>query len=257
MSTGPTRGTAPAAGVDRRSARWAWIALAAMAAVTLGFWLLLQAPMDVPDAATPTVSNYVGSVDAGNSVAQTFVPERNDLDGILLVLSTEELSDTPSLTFRLHDGGPDGPLLRVVKVPVASLPEGDAFKYRPGSLDERWTTIKFEPIANSAGRPLYFELDGRYVPEQNRVRTLLMFPSKYSSGAGFVNGVQRNAHVVFRSTSRGQVRGYLWTIARNLTAGKPGPLANPLIYVGLGAVYVALLAVLFVTLGRSLRLRSR
>lgn len=227
----------------------ALLAGALAAVLMLGLYL----PADVPDASSAPVANYIGSVDVGNSVAQTFVPLRDNLDGVSLLLSTEESEPTARLAFKLFDGGPDGQLLREVSLPVASLPEGDVFRYRPGGLEEKWTKISFEPVPGSAGRPVYFELDGQGIPTQNRVRTMLSFPSKYPRGIAFVNGISRNASVVFRAHSRGPAKGYLWALSSNLTAGRPGVLSSPAPYVALGAAYLALLAALLILGPRVLR----
>ena len=223
-----------------------------MIVAALGLRVVLEIPMDVPDAASPPLSSYLGKVDAWNSVGQTFVGRRDDLNQISLVMATEESNDYSSITLTVRDGGPSGPILRTVKEPISKLLVGDPGYYRPGGLHERWQTFNFEPIPNSGGRELFFSVEGKYLPPQNGVRVLMMFYNKYPRGRAYVDGGAQNANILFRTRSEAKVRDYLGVLAENVTAKKQGLLANPATYVGLGAVYLLLLAVLLKTVTRAL-----
>lgn len=229
--------------------------LALLAALGFATFVLSQ-PMEVPDTSSPLKSNVKGNVDAEASVGQVFVPASNNLDQVSVVMITELRNDMSNITFTIRDGGPSGDILRTVKVPISELPEGEMFPYNPehpGIRDQAWYTFKFEPIPDSAGRKLFFSLEGKYLPPQNRVRVALMFSGSYLKGKAYVNGDEQNAHVVFRAMSQGQVRDYLGVIAENLTAGKQGLLASPALYVALAAAYLALLGGLMVAVTRALK----
>lgn len=233
----------------RSSLKVAGVGLVAALAALCILQLLLQ-PMDIPDTSSPPRSNYLGSVDAENSVGQTFVPKYDNLDRLWLVLTAEQPNDMSSVTLAIRDGGPDAPVLRTVKELVSNLPEGEAFLYsaeHPGIRDPQWYSFAFEPIADSAGRKLFLSVEGKYLPVQNRVRVAMMFYNGYPQGKAFVNGTEQNAHVVFRAESRAQVKDYLGVLGENLTANKQGILAIPATYVVLGLLYLLLLVGLFRT----------
>ena len=120
-------------------------------------------------------------------------------------------------------------------------------------MNPRWHSFDFEPIPDSARRKLFFSVEGKYLPTQNKVGVAMMFHSGYPEGTAYVNGGEQNAHVVFRAESSGKVRDYLGVLADNLTFEKQGPLANPATYVALGMAYVVLLGVLLRTAWRALR----
>ena len=231
-----------------------WIVAAVLA--VLGFWMVLQVQMDVPDASSPVMANHLGMVDAEDSVGQTFVSRWDNLDRITLAIASLKPNDYSSITFTIRDGGPSGPVLRTVKELVSNLPVGDAFIFsqdHPGIMNPRWHSFDFEPIPDSAGRKLFFSVEGKYLPPQNKVGIAMMFHSGYPQGTAYVNGGEQNAHVVFRAESWGNVPDYLAVLAGNLTFGKQGPLANPATYVALGIVYVVLLGALLRTAWHALR----
>ena len=256
--TAPPKAKAQAVSRDevRGGTRRKWMAAvwaAAVVVAALALWAILQMPMDVPDAASPPLSSYLGKVDAWNSVGQTFVARRDNLNQILLVLATEQSNDYSSITLTVRDGGPEGPVLRAVKMPISKLLMGDPGYYRPGGLHEKWQTFDFKPIPNSGGRRLFFSVEGKYLPPQNGVRVLLMFYNKYPPGNAYVDGGVQNANVLFRTRSEARVSDYLGVLAENVTAKKEGLLASPATYVGLRVIYLLLLSVLLKTVGKALR----
>ncbi len=260
LTNGTASPKAEAQAGSRDAVRWGthrkWVAAARAAVVVaaaLAIWAILQMPMDVPDAASPPLSSYLGKVDAWNSVGQTFVARRDNLNQILLVLATKRSNDYSSITLTVRDGGPEGPVLRAVKMPISKLLVGDPGYYRPGGLHEKWQAFDFEPIPNSGGRTLFFSVEGKYLPPQNGVRVLMMFYSKYPQGKGYVNGGVQNANVLFRTRSEARVSDYLGVLAENVTAQKQGLLASPATYVALGVVYLFLLVVLIKAVGGALR----
>lgn len=249
-------GATGCAGGRDRGVRWvAGVAAGLLVAAIVGCvaWAVLGQEVDVPDASSPSPSNYQGNVDAENWVGQTFVAERDNLNRISVVISAEERNDMSTVAMVLREGGPDGAVLRTVKLPIGDLPEGNPYRYRVGGLEETWTTFAFDAIPDSAGHTYHFSLEGKYIPIQNRVRVLMMFHTKYTAGKGYVNGEARDANVVFRAHSRGQVRDYLAVLARNLTAGRWGPLGSPVFYVGLAALYLVLVGALLVLAPRAVR----
>lgn len=214
-------------------------------------WLLLQMPMDIPDASSPPISNNFGPINDSLAVGQTFAVERDGLFRISVVMAAQESSGDAEVTFTLRET-PEGEPLRTVKRRVADLPSGKVAIYSPGTITERWHSFEFEPVPDSAGRRFYFSLDGMGVPIENGVGALMFFHNRYQEGQAYQNGKPLNAHVVFRAYSRGQVSDLLGVIGRNLTAEKPGPLSVPLPYLVLAALYAVLAGTTIKTaIGRS------
>ncbi len=224
-----------------------WTAGIAVGAAIL--WAVLQIPTDVPDASSPPAGNGVGTVNDWTSVGQTFVARQNGLDRVSVVLAAEKLTDQAQIAFQVKEE-PLGPPLRTVKRTISLLPEGDPMKLRPGSLQERWESFDFEPIPDSAGRKLYFSVEGKDVPRENTVRVLMFYHSGYTQGEAYMNEKSVDAHLAFRASARGRVADYVTVLSENLTRNRPGILANPLTYLGLGLLYVGLVAVLLRTVMR-------
>lgn len=224
-----------------------WTAGVALGAAIL--WAVLQIPTDVPDTSSPPAGNGVGTVNDWTSVGQTFVARRNGLDSISVVLAADKPTDQAAITFNVKEG-PHEPPLRSMKRTISLLPVGDPMKLRPGSLQEQWETFNFDPIPNSAGRKLYFSVEGKDVPKENTVKVLMFYHSGYPQGETFMNEKSVDAHLAFRAGARGRVADYVTVLSENLTRNRPGILANPLTYLGLGLLYVGLVAVLLRTVVR-------
>lgn len=218
----------------------------------LAWLLLMHVPVDVPDATSPSTSNHNGAINMGNNVGQVFVPRQDGLKRISVVAASERLANNYSAILTIREDSPSGRIVREVSKPLSEFPEGDPHRYRPGGLESRWTSFDFAPIADSAGKRLYFSIDGRSVPVEYTVRALMRFRGGYPQGMAYVNGDEVHAHVVFRTHSRGQVKDVLGVLGENLTAKKEGILASGITYVGLAALYVGLLAGLFVVTWRVL-----
>ncbi|MHB8993589.1 MAG: hypothetical protein ACYC66_18360, partial [Chloroflexota bacterium] len=107
---------------------------------------------------------------------------------------------------------------------------------------------------NSAGRKLYFSIEGKDVPKENTVRVLMFYPNSYPLGEAYMAEQEVGAHLAFRSYSRGKVADYLAVLSENLTRNRPGPLGNPLTYLGLGLLYLGLTAALLRAVWKIIRL---
>ena len=224
-----------------------WTAGVALGAALL--WGILQIPVNVPDASSPPAGTAVGTVNDWTSVGQSFVVRWNNLDSISVVLAAEKPTNQAAITFNVKEE-PHGPPLRSVRRTISQLPVGNPLKMRPGTLQERWETFNFAPIPNSAGRKLYFSVEGKGVQHENTVNVLMFFHSGYPQGTAFMNEKSVNAHLPFRASSRGKVADYVTVLSENLTRNRPGPLGNPLTYLALGLLYLGLVALLLKTARR-------
>ncbi len=224
-----------------------WTAGVAVGAALL--WGILQIPVNVPDASSPPAGNGVGTVNNWSAVGQSFVVRWNNLDSISVVLAAEKPADQAAITFNVKQE-PHGPPLRTVRRTISRLPVGNPSDMRPGTLQERWETFNFDPIPNSAGRKLYFSVEGKGVPRENTVKVLMFYHSGYPQGTAFLNEKSVNAHLPFRASSRGKVADYVTVLSENLTRNRPGPLGNPLTYLVLGLLYLGLVALLLKTAWR-------
>lgn len=234
----------------RHKAAYIGRGVSAVALAAAALWGVLQVPMDVPDTSSPPAGNSTASVNNWRSVGQTFVPKRNGLDRISVVLGVEQPTDQAEITFHIKET-PKGEPLRTVPRSLSSLPRGDAGKMRPGTLSQQWCAFEFEPIPDSAGRKLYFSVEGKGVPQENTVKLLIMFHSGYKLGEAYLSEEAINGHVAFRAYSQGRVADLLATIMENLTHKKPGLLASPITYLALGLLYVGLTILLLATIRRA------
>jgi hypothetical protein len=233
-------------GLEGKRMRWG-AAIALAAAVIL---IVVQLPVNVPDTSSPPFASNVVLVHNWQAVGQSFVAERDGLSELAVILATAQRIDQAEIAFHVKDS-PEGEPLRTVRRSLSSLPEGNALRYHAGGLSERWETFEFEPIVDSAGRKLYFSIEGEGIPTENAVGVLTFFHSRYPQGEAFVNEAPVNAHVNFRAYSQGQVKDYLLVIARNLTYNRPGPLSTPAPYLVLAVLYVTLAGALLAAVGRA------
>lgn len=221
-------------------------------ASAIALLVALQIPIDVPDTNSPPAGNSTASINNWRSVGQTFVPKRNGLDQISVVLGVEQPSDQAEITFHIKET-PLGEPLRTVRRSLMNLPRGNAGNMRPGTLTQQWHTFKFEPIPDSAGRKLYFSVEGKGVPHENTVKVLIMFHSGYKLGEAYLSEETINGHVAFRAYSQGRVADLHATIMENLTHNKPGLLANPALYVVLALAYMVSSILLLITIKKAVR----
>lgn len=207
--------------------------------------LLLWLPADVPDTNSPFGGNANGTANDWTSTGQTFVPRWNGLRRVSLILAIESPVEGVALTFQVKES-PTGEPIRTVKLPLTDIPQGIPYDYRPGGLSERWVDFDFEPIPDSAGRKLYFSVEGKDIQRENSVQLYMNYHNEYKKGEAYRNEKEEDAHVVFRTQADGRVMELLAVIGENLTRGKSGPFANPLTYVALAFAYAGLsLAVLW------------
>jgi hypothetical protein len=227
-----------------------WIAAIVLAVIVICG--VIQIPIDAPDTSSPPAGNSTASVNDSRTVGQTFVPERDGLDRISVVLGVEQPSDQAEITFHIKES-PSGESLRTVRRSLMDLPQGDAANMRPGTITQQWYTFEFEPIADSAGRKLYFSIEGAGVPHENTVKTLIMFHSGYKLGEAYLSEEPINGHIAFRAYSQGRVADLLATIMENLTRDKPGILASPVFYVALALIYIVLSVLLLIAARKAIR----
>ncbi len=252
----PARAVSPSSPLQPTRLRWVATGLLALGVAAAALKALLSIPMDVPDTSSPPAATAVGSANDWTSVGQTFVPRDNGLNRVSLVLAALAPTDDADIQFHIKED-PHGQPLRTVRRKVSELPAGDPMEFRPGSLTERWYSFEFEPIPDSAGRKLYFSVEGKGVPRENTVRVLMFYHNKYPLGTAYLSESSVDAHLLFRAHSRGQLGDLLRVVAENLTARRPGVLGNSLFYLALGLLYVLLVGALLVAAPRVLRTPGR
>ena len=197
-------------------------------------------PVNVPDTSAPPASTDVATVNNWGSAGQSIAPERDGLSAVSVILATERRTDDADITFNIKVT-PSGPPLRTVRRSLSELPEGDARELFAGGLHERWETFEFEPIPDSAGRKLYFSIEGKDVPKENSVGVLIYYHNAYPQGKAYLNEKSVDANLDFRTYSRGNGLDYLSTLARNLTLKRPGPLTSAVTFLALGMLYAGLI----------------
>src|SRR5512133_391761 len=198
----------------------------------------LQLPVDVPDTNSPLEGNHTGVVNDANTVGQTLVATRDGLDRVEVTLSVQKPLDQSDITFRIEET--PGKQSREVKLPVRDIPIGKVGDFRPGMITERWYSFQFDPIRDSAGKQLYFTLNGAGLPGPNSVSLLMFFHNEYPLGEAYVNGNPVGGHVVFRAYTKGKLWDLVGVLAENMTRSMPGLLGSPITYVGLALTYAIL-----------------
>lgn len=214
------------------------MAVGATAVVTI-LWAVLQLPIDVPDTNSPPAGTSTGEANDWNSVGQTFVARRNNLNRVSVVLATDRHTDNAQIAFHIKEV-PKGEPLRTVKRTISLLPEGDPMRFLPGTISEQWVTFEFDPVPDSAGRKLYFSIEGKDVPRENSVRVLMFYHNKYPFGEAYRNESEVGAHLVFRAYSSGRVEDLATVLVETLTRGRPGILKSPILYATVVAAYLLL-----------------
>ncbi len=215
------------------------LALVVLAVVLYGS---LQLPVDVPDTNSPLEGNHTGVVNDANTIGQTLVATRNGLDRVEVTLSVENPLDQADITFRIEET--QGTQSREVNLPVRDIPVGKVGDFRPGMITERWYSFEFEPIADSAGKQLYFTLKGAGLSGPNSVSLLMFFHNEYPLGEAYVNGSPVGGHVVFRAYTRGRLWDLIGVLLANATENMPSLLGSPITYIGLAFTYAILGATL-------------
>ncbi len=211
--------------------------------MVVAIWMLLLVPVDVPDTSSPFNTNNTLVMNAANTPGQSFVPRRNGLNRIDLSLAVENPTDRAGAVFRVEEM--PFKQVRSVSLRVSDLPFGRAEDFRPGTITERWYSFRFEPVPDTAGKRMFFALEGEDVQGPNSVGLLAFFHNEYPDGEAYLNGSPLNAHIVFRAYTSGRVIDLLGVASENLLIGKPAPFDSlapfavlTVLYAGLGALAV-------------------
>jgi SAM-dependent methyltransferase len=95
-----------------------------------------------------TNSGIFGEILPGNVAGQTFTPLHDGLDGIEVLVGTYARENRCTFRFALLDGaGPGRKETAVVEIPASEIP------------DNLWIRFPFQPVRDSAGKPLYFTIE--------------------------------------------------------------------------------------------------
>ncbi|HEU5318710.1 MAG TPA: hypothetical protein VFX49_21530 [Chloroflexota bacterium] len=218
----------------------------AILAWAVGRWA--AAPAAVPDHATAFSGTQPMTVAGRTVLAQRFLPGRDRLTAIDLLLASEEPGLPGDVRLEVQ-ALPSRQVIRQARVSAAALPHGPIWEVRPGQPRERWTSFGFEPVPDTAGRELLLVLsypDGADRPGQ-RVATLAHFPGLYPGGELSVNGFPvggGGGNLLFRLASAGTRGEALHAAAQNVARAQPvagGTLLFPL-SLGAGCVLLAMAA---------------
>jgi hypothetical protein len=221
------------------------VAVLAMAALV---WLLVAVPVEVPDTSSPPDANHEGTVNGANSLGQTFVPSRDGLDRVDVGLAVQQPTDRAELTFQVMEV--PWKKSRTVTRRMSALPVGLVTDYRPGTITERWYSFSFEPVADSAGKEMFFSLEGREIQGPNSVGLLMFFHNSYPLGEAFLNGEALNANVVFRTYTKGNVLDLTQVVVENWSTHKSVPFDHPAVICGIALLFAGMAGT---TLGLLLR----
>lgn len=177
----------------------------------------------VGDHMTETTASIEMALGGPSTLAQWVLPTRDGLSAVDVVVTAEDADLPGDLIVRIEaitagvakmrdaDGGDVWPdvlpvpdqreILREVRLPIRTLPIGRPFQVGPGTPNETWTRVRFDPIVRSAGRALLVTMasDGGADPG-TRVTTLARFPRRYDGGELYVNAFRSNGTLLVRLT---------------------------------------------------------
>ncbi|MHB1032972.1 MAG: hypothetical protein ACYC0X_34960, partial [Pirellulaceae bacterium] len=223
-----------------------WVA--AMAAGFAALWGALQVPVPIPDTHTRTGASSTAEVNDWVSAGSSFLTDRDGLYRIDVALSTLKRTNTMNVQFHVREEV-KGPNLRTLRVPLDRLPEGKALDlYNTRWQDLPWLSFEFEPLYGHAGKPLYFNIEGKEIDRPNTVQVLFAYPNSYDRGEAHKSEDPVGANMIFRTYSKGTMAELLDMTFPLLASGRPGLLGQQWVYQGLAIASVALGILLFASI---------
>ncbi len=225
-----------------------WFAGVSTAAIALSaavLWSVMQIPVPVPDTFTGTGASSTADINDWTSVGHSFQMDRDGLCRIDVVLSTLKRTESADIQFHIREEA-RGPNLRSLRIRLDSFPEGKVLDlYNTRWQDLPWVSFEFEPLHGYAGKPLYFNIEGKDVPRANTVQALFAYPNSYGRGEAHTSEKPAGANMVFRTYTKGNLSDLLETTFPMLSRGRPGLLGVDAIYQSLALAGFILVGLLF------------
>ena len=183
------------------------------------------------------------------SLAQRVRPTRDGFTAVDLILAAEAPGLPGDVELQVLDPSTKQPV-RSAHMPAAALPTAAIWDLRPGSPGERWQSLGFEPIQESAGRDYVVLV--RYPPPNGvdtpgrRVATLAHFPNTYQQGSLAVNTFPAGGELLVRLGAAGTHGDALLTARDNLARRQPvwtGTVVAPAVAGALSVWFAVALAI--------------
>ena len=148
--------------------------------------ILLSACAELPDVAQSQHSQPVGEIYGSRTVGQTFLAHHGGLNGVDVLLSTDDCVSTEPVVFHLRQSVESTVDLRTVTISAADVTNGQYYRFG------------FDPIRNSQRQRYYFFLDSPTSSPGNVIAVKLGSGESYQDGSAYVDGQPAEGQLVFK-----------------------------------------------------------
>lgn len=209
-----------------------WI-IGVVSAVSVWFWGLTHTPLiDRQEARSVTLfTRPIGEIAGAQTAGQSFITPYSGLYRIEVLLHNYERANRGTLTVRLRES-PDAPDLTANTIALESVG------------GETWVALEFAPLADSAGRTFYFQLDAAETTPDESVTALVRPASAYAGGTAFRNGQSIEGDLIFRAHFSVNLFTRASVLLAQLTDDRPGLWGSPALYVAVAILYMLLIVAL-------------
>jgi hypothetical protein len=220
-----------------RPARVRWPALAALLTLLIGSVLVWLAGADTTAGQILILTERPVALHSDQALGQTFQVLADDFHSLDLLFATN--AETRSRTVRLTITDPRGERLVDQEIEARRLRDG-------------WYRFTFPPLRGVAGVPLRLEVQ-RNAPARAAVALWVGPGSAYPGQGIFAGEVDGSFDLAFRAYSATAPTptarlARVGELAKALATGRPGPLGQPAVLLGLGALYAVGLATVGIVL---------
>lgn len=214
---------------------WAW---GVGAALMVGLWgaAIAGTPLTVP-VTEVYLTRPLGEIRAGQTAGQTFRAPYNGLIGIDVSVADYGRENSGPVLFTLKPAPESAAILALDRFPAENI-RGDAY-----------ATLRFERLADSAGRSFYFELSAPQAQAGHAITAYLQPYGEYADGQAYWAGLPQDGDLVFVLHFEVPAWERIWIWLEQVTAGKPAPWNQAWLYVLGGAVALGLTGWLLVVAG--------
>ena len=209
--------------------------LALVGLIVIGYSLLRQLGCEgqmVNISYTPSPQQEIRGE---QSVGQTFVAPRNDLNRVDVLLQSYGRQNTRDVTFRLLEipGGAND-LSQTEEIYNTTF-------NAQAARNQTWYTFRFPPVANSAGKTYLLVLQSPTSEPGNAITVGGIDEDKYPLGSAFVGPQPIFGDITFRACFQLSAAEKFQFLATQLTQNRPGLWGNITFYVLSLGIYLLLL----------------
>jgi hypothetical protein len=207
-----------------------WV-LTAVFLIGVWVWGLAQTPLAVHETVLYH-TEPIGEIRGGQTVGQTFRAPYNGLYRIEVSLADYGRLNTGPVNFRLGTS-PDALGWVIVQTFPAETVRRDVTR-----------VFDFDPLADSAGKDYYFQLDAPEAVPGNAITAYIRPSAPYQDGTAYWTGQPVQSDLVFSLYFKVSLWERIKILLQQMTENKPLFWGDWRFYVGMALLYGALLAAL-------------